>query len=211
MMAPRPARFVRDDALEAALRIADESGIDELTMRRLGAALGVDPMAVYRHFSSKADITAALADRFWMTLELPAVVEEAGWRAYAVSLMRVIRHSLAAHPGLIPIVATHPIGSPGALAVADAAVGRLLAAGAPVEPSLVDLVNALVMLTVASALGEYSPPAGGEAEPAAEAPGGVIAELPHLGRLAAAGWSPSAERQFTAGVRALLDGWSFGG
>ncbi|MCK2037866.1 TetR/AcrR family transcriptional regulator [Microbacterium sp. SSW1-49] len=221
MMTPRPERVSRHDVLSAAREIVDAQGLEQLTMRRLGTAIGADPMTAYRHFSGKAEIAAALADEFWVGLSLPSPAESADWRAYALALMRTIRSQLAAHPGLIPIVSTHPITSPAALTVADEAIGALLDLGAPVDPSLGDLVNVLVMVTVASAMGEFAAPAGtepaeadaahAEGNPAGhdDAEAELLAALPHLGRVVAAGWAPSAERQFEAGVAAIVHGWSF--
>lgn len=217
-MTPRPERISRTDVLSAALELVDANGIDQLTMRRLGTALGADPMTAYRHFRGKADLAAALADEFWATLSLPTTSGISDWRTYALTLMRTIRTELAAHSGLIPIVATHPITSPAALAVADDAIGVLLELGAPVDPTLGDLVNVLVMLTVASAMGEFSAPAGSEGESEnqsdddshperKDAEAAMLARLPHLGRIIAAGWQPSAERQFEAGIGAVLYGW----
>lgn len=214
-MSPRPARFTRTEAVDAAFEIVDAGGVEQLTMRRLSAALGVDPMALYRVFAHKSDVVAALAERFWVHLELPEVGHSAGWRDYASALMFRIRSSLSANPNIIPVIATHPITAPAALAVADEAIGRLLSAGAPEEPALVDLVNTLVMLTVASALGEYSPPAGTDAttpvdtaEEDAQAAAG-LAGLPHLGRLVRSGWMPSQHRQFETALQAVLTGWTW--
>lgn len=230
-MSPRPARFTRDDAVVAAVAIVDDSGVEALTMRRLSAALGVDPMALYRHFADKGEVVAAVADSFWLGCELPDVDPAADWRQYATVLMHGIRSSLERHPNVIPIVATHPITSAAALSWADGALGRVIAAGAPVTAGLGDLVNTLVMLTVASALGEYSPPAGSEVEsgstrraassasrPApAEAPGPEAPDatdgtaLPNLARLVEAGWRPDPRRQFDRALDALLAGWGAGG
>lgn len=216
MMSPRPPRISRDDVLSAARDLVDENGVDWLTMRRLGAALHADPMTAYRHFPGKAELAAALADQFWIELPLPDAPTTTDWRTYAAELMRTIRRTLAAHAGLIPIVATHPITSPAALAVADRAIGAMIERGAPLDPALGDVVNVLVMTTVASAMGEFSTPAGAEPEGAgAGAAGGgseeeaaLLAALPNLGRLLAAGWASSPERQFEEGIRAILQGWS---
>ena len=212
MMSPRPQRVSRDDVLVAARDLLDAEGLDALTMRRLGAALGADPMTAYRHFAGKTELASALADEFWISLTLPDVDGVGDWKGYAARLMRGIRSALADHPGIIPIVATHPIDSPAALTVADEAIGRLLDSGAPINPSLGDLVNVLVMLTVASALGEYSEPVGSDAgasQPNVSDESEALAALPHLGKIVASGWAPSPERQFESGLAAVLDGWRF--
>ncbi|WP_253259888.1 TetR family transcriptional regulator [Subtercola boreus] len=60
---PRPARHTRDDVAETALRILDDHGLPELTMRRLAAALDVQPSALYWHFPNKQTLLAELSDR----------------------------------------------------------------------------------------------------------------------------------------------------
>ncbi|UFS58079.1 TetR family transcriptional regulator [Subtercola endophyticus] len=56
-------RHSRDDVAKAALRILDEYGLPDLTMRRLAAELDVQPSALYWHFPNKQTLLAELADR----------------------------------------------------------------------------------------------------------------------------------------------------
>jgi AcrR family transcriptional regulator len=56
-------RHTRDDVARAALRILDDDGLADLTMRRLAAALDVQPSALYWHFPNKQTLLAELADR----------------------------------------------------------------------------------------------------------------------------------------------------
>ena len=46
--------LTRERILDAALRLVDEQGMAALSMRRLAAELGVDPMALYHHLPGKA-------------------------------------------------------------------------------------------------------------------------------------------------------------
>nr|WP_301182495.1 TetR family transcriptional regulator [Subtercola boreus] len=59
----RGGRHTKNDVAETALRILDEHGLPELTMRRLAAALDVQPSALYWHFPNKQTLLAELADR----------------------------------------------------------------------------------------------------------------------------------------------------
>src|SRR5699024_6117007 len=106
-MSPRPARISRKDVLAAALELVDQGGLDRLTMRALGAALGVDPMAVYRMFSGRSAVTAALAEQFWAGWHVPPRDPASTWQDYAITLMSDVRRRLCAHPHLIPVIATH--------------------------------------------------------------------------------------------------------
>ena len=64
-------RLDRDRILDAAEAIATSEGIGKLTMRRLGAELGADPTALYRHFRDEKELLVELADRlFGRSLEL---------------------------------------------------------------------------------------------------------------------------------------------
>ena len=56
------------DYIAAAFSFVDSNGIDVMTMRSLGAHMGVDPTAVYRHFPTKEDLVNALVDQFLQTI-----------------------------------------------------------------------------------------------------------------------------------------------
>jgi AcrR family transcriptional regulator len=64
-MAPtdNPRRHTREDVARTALRLLDDDGLPDLTMRRLAAALDVQPSALYHHFPNKQTLLAELADR----------------------------------------------------------------------------------------------------------------------------------------------------
>ena len=55
-------RYCREDVVARALEVLDEYGLTDLTMRRLGAELGVQPSALYHHFPNKQSLLAAVAD-----------------------------------------------------------------------------------------------------------------------------------------------------
>lgn len=55
----------------AALKLIDAEGLDNLSMRRLGAVLGVEAMAIYHHFESKGDLLDAILDLFVEEVEPP--------------------------------------------------------------------------------------------------------------------------------------------
>jgi AcrR family transcriptional regulator len=58
-------KLSRAAVIERALELADDDGLDALTIRRLATELGVTPMALYWHFRSKEELIAGLADRVW--------------------------------------------------------------------------------------------------------------------------------------------------
>ncbi len=72
-MAPRG--HSADDVARAALRILDDHGLPDLTMRRLATALEVQPSALYWHFPNKQSLLAELSDRIVSRMASGAAVD----------------------------------------------------------------------------------------------------------------------------------------
>jgi AcrR family transcriptional regulator len=91
--------LTRDRVLRAAVAIADDGGLDGLTMRRLGQALGVEAMSLYNHVANKAEIHDGMLDLVIGEFELPSAGPDwrQGMRASALSAYRtLVRHPWAA-------------------------------------------------------------------------------------------------------------------
>jgi len=71
--------LTRDRILRAALRIADEEGLDALTMRRLGQELGVQAMSLYNHVANKDDLYQGIVDLVMDEIEVPS--DPSDWKA----------------------------------------------------------------------------------------------------------------------------------
>src|ERR1700761_4528741 len=97
------SRLTRAVVVDRALALADKSGLDTLTIRKLATELGVTPMALYWHFRGKDELLEGLAERLWGELDLN-VDRTIPWteqiRALLESLLRVLRAHPAA-PGLL--------------------------------------------------------------------------------------------------------------
>src|SRR5438477_13117854 len=65
------APLTRSRIAEAALAVVDRDGLDALSMRRLGAELGVEGMAIYRHFPNKAAVLAGVVVVLLAELVIP--------------------------------------------------------------------------------------------------------------------------------------------
>ena len=102
----------RQRVLEAAIRLADEGGLESLTMRKLAMELGVEAMSLYHHVANKAEVLGGIVDRVVDEFELPS--DEPDWeravRMCAVSGHEaLLRHPWACTPVLAPTggVTTH--------------------------------------------------------------------------------------------------------
>ena len=69
----------RDRVLRAAMVLADESGIESLSMRRLGQQLGVEAMSLYNHVANKDDILDGIVDIVVSEIVVPSSGTE--WKA----------------------------------------------------------------------------------------------------------------------------------
>src|SRR5436305_5009860 len=85
----------RERILDTALALADEQGIEALSMRKLGQALGYEAMSLYNHVASKDDLLDGILDLVLAEME-PPVPEEglAGVRRSAISA----HEALQRHP-----------------------------------------------------------------------------------------------------------------
>jgi AcrR family transcriptional regulator len=84
----RRRRLTRERILRAAIRLADDGGIEALSMRRLGHELGVEAMSLYNHVASKDDLLDGIADLVVQEIDMPA---DAEWKD------SLRRHALSAH------------------------------------------------------------------------------------------------------------------
>jgi TetR/AcrR family tetracycline transcriptional repressor len=82
---------------DRALALADKSGLDALTIRKLAAELGVTPMALYWHFHGKDELLDGLAERLWGEMDLTAD-RNAPWTEQIRGLFESLLKVLRAHP-----------------------------------------------------------------------------------------------------------------
>jgi AcrR family transcriptional regulator len=99
-------RLDRETILAAAQRIVSSEGLAKLTMRRIGADLGVDPTAVYRHFRSKDELLDRLAERIFSSE--PAIVATQSWQDHLRAHARHAFERYRAHPDLGVLLARQP-------------------------------------------------------------------------------------------------------
>jgi AcrR family transcriptional regulator len=120
----------RERVLAAALAMADARGIESLSMRRLGEALGVEAMSLYNHVPSKADMLNGLIDLVFSEIELPSGA--VGWRVAMRERAIAIRAALSRHRWAIGLMESRTSPGPATLRHHDAVLGCLRRAGFPV-------------------------------------------------------------------------------
>ncbi|MEV4686863.1 TetR/AcrR family transcriptional regulator C-terminal domain-containing protein [Microbacterium sp. LWH3-1.2] len=94
----------RDEVAHAAMRILDEYGLPDLTMRRLAAALEVQPSALYWHFPNKQSLLAELSDR--IVTEVDPGSADLHWASRVRAEASALRRALLAHRDGAELVAS---------------------------------------------------------------------------------------------------------
>ncbi|MGI8828784.1 MAG: TetR/AcrR family transcriptional regulator [Candidatus Limnocylindria bacterium] len=117
----------RDRILNAAIALADEGGIESLTMRRIGQALGVEAMALYRHVTNKYDIVDGMVDVVFSEIDLPA--PETNWKTAMRERAISVREALSRHRWAVGLMESRRNPGPANLRHHDTVIGTLRAAG----------------------------------------------------------------------------------
>lgn len=107
---PRPP-LSRERIARAALALIDEEGLDSCSMRRLGARLGVEAMALYYHFAGKGELYDAVMDCMIEEIVLPARGDVAPLERLRIAVTGW-RNQALAHPGAYPLLAARRFNTP---------------------------------------------------------------------------------------------------
>jgi AcrR family transcriptional regulator len=121
----------RDRILQAGLELADESGIESLTMRRLGQTLGFEAMSLYNHVANKDDVLDGILD---LVLAESAPPSPAGdWDEAIRASATSVHEALTRHPWSCTLLMAPGHIRPARLRYMDVLLGRLREAGFSAE------------------------------------------------------------------------------
>ncbi|MEJ3654013.1 TetR/AcrR family transcriptional regulator C-terminal domain-containing protein [Actinomycetes bacterium KLBMP 9759] len=98
--------------LATALTLVDADGVEAFSMRRLGKALGRDPMRLYRHASSKDALLDGVVELVMSKLAVPALHEVVDWEAGLRYTAHSFRSIAVEHPHVVPLLVTRPLATP---------------------------------------------------------------------------------------------------
>ncbi|MDA8204002.1 MAG: TetR/AcrR family transcriptional regulator C-terminal domain-containing protein [Chloroflexi bacterium] len=206
--ATRRRPLSRDRVLRAAILLADEGGLESVSMRKLGQALRVEAMSLYKHVANKDDILDGVADLVMGDFEVPSgdVDWKTAIRRGAISAHQALLH----HPWASSLIESRANAGPARLRYLDAVIGVLSGAGFTM-PMVMRAIMALDSHTYGFVLQELAWPFDDEHAPevaAAFARGLPAGEFPNLLAMAemvsrAPGGVPAA---FEFGLDLILDG-----
>jgi AcrR family transcriptional regulator len=118
----------KDRVATTALAYIDKHGLDALNIRALGATLGVEGMALYKHFPSKDALLDAVAELLMLELVIPAPTSD-GWTKRAIRAALDYRSISRRHPKAFPLLGMRRFNTPRTLALIDRILFALMADG----------------------------------------------------------------------------------
>jgi AcrR family transcriptional regulator len=174
-------------------------------MRRLGAELGVDPMAVYHHLPNKEALLDALVEAVMAEIDLGADHPEETPEQRLLVAARAYRDVLLAHANALPIVLARGPSTPAAIRPVELLVGVLRTAGLSPEQALAGMNT--IAAAVRGAAGVMAAGGAGRTPMTIKARmGGVDPEAFPFLHEALQGAGDGFERGFEFGIRALARG-----
>lgn len=182
--------------VEAALRLSAAGTLEELSMRGLAEAMGVTPMALYRHVADKDDIMLAVTNERLEQQTLPS--PDTPWPTYLRELALLLRALLRSEPAVLGVFARRPVTVAAARARLDAVVAVLTRGGFEADDA-VRAYAAVHTYTLGFCSLEY-----------ARSQGGGPAHDVELFQRAAQIASFVTETQFEYGLNAIIDGLKTG-
>jgi AcrR family transcriptional regulator len=117
-----------EQIVSESLRLLDEHGVNGFSLPKLGRALGADPTALYRHFSSKDDLLLAIADRL-IEESMDGLQASECWVDTLVDIAVRLRRAYRAHPAAASFACFRTTRRPAEMHAVDVIIGAVLRAG----------------------------------------------------------------------------------
>ena len=201
---PGPRGLTAEEIVRAAVALRENQGESGFSLRKLGAKLACDPMAVLYHFGSKAGLERAMADA--LNAELRPPDPEAPWRARLIDLAHQYRELALRYPQTFPLLLRFWVTGPADYRHAEAMYKALADAGLD-DKQVVDicfgLYASLLGLAVAEIGGLLQP---ATAEDIAEVKALPPAHFPVTRRLLPAFEKQEPGRVYDQMIETVLDG-----
>jgi AcrR family transcriptional regulator len=121
----------RDRVLHAAVALADEGGVDALSMRKLAQELGVVPMALYKHVANKDELLDGMIDVVVGEIDPPAGGTD--WKTAIRRRVLSARGALLRHPWASRVIESRTTPTPTVLAYMDSIIGIFRAGGFSID------------------------------------------------------------------------------
>lgn len=154
----------RELVLETALRLANERGVEGLTMRALAAELDIEAPSLYKHVASKGEILDGICELIYGQVTVAETGPE--WDQRLKAYARAFRGALLANRNLAGVLATRPVATESSMALVEISLHEFINAG--LDPNtgrqLLDIVVSLIIGHVLAEVGSPIPGAAAHDE-----------------------------------------------
>ena len=117
----------KESVIKAAVKLADAGGIESLSMRKLGKALGVEGMALYHHFANKEALIDGMVDSVHAEVMVPS--DNQDWRVAMRQRAMSALQALSRHNWAAPMMETRSSPGQASMQLIDSTVKCLITAG----------------------------------------------------------------------------------
>lgn len=150
----RKARLTLAEVVEAGIAVAQEVGLEALSMRRVAARLGVGAMSLYTYVPGRTELVDLMIDRAFGELDLPTA--DAPWREGLSRYAREVWHLYQRHPWIMQTNMWRLPLSPHVLDAQEAGLRTLVDTGLPPDQvvEILGLVDAFVRGLARAAVAE---------------------------------------------------------
>jgi AcrR family transcriptional regulator len=121
----------RERILQAAVALADQGGVESLSMRKIAQELGVVPMALYKHVANKDELLDGLVDVVIGEIDPP--LEGVDWKTAVRERILSARRALLRHPWASQVIESRAEPTPTIIGYMDSMMGVFLAGGFSVD------------------------------------------------------------------------------
>jgi AcrR family transcriptional regulator len=123
--------LTKERILRAAVALADEGGVESLSMRRLAQELGVVPMALYKHVASKDEMLDGMVDVVVGEIDPP--LASADWQTAMRERILSARRALLRHPWASRVIESRTDPTPMVIGYMDSMIGILRGGGFSID------------------------------------------------------------------------------
>lgn len=124
----------KERVVRAAVELADQGGLDALSMRKLADELGVAAMSLYYYFPNKNELITGMVDLVFAEIELPSI--EVEWKTAMRQRALSTRSALNRHRWAVGLMESREMPGPASIRVHDTVLGYLREAGFSIEMTI---------------------------------------------------------------------------
>jgi AcrR family transcriptional regulator len=121
----------RERILQAAVELADQGGVESLSMRKIAQQLGVVPMALYKHVANKDELLDGVVDVVIDEIDPP--LQGVDWKTAVRERILSARRALLRHPWASEVIESRAEPTPTIIGYIDSMMGLFLSGGFSVD------------------------------------------------------------------------------